>query len=535
MLKERNVSIDEDIFAALVVCQLKLGNDKGANDIIQIMKERGLQPTISTYKEILTALISEHKLEQFEYYFGQIESQHRQTSSSSSSSSTVYIDAHFIIILLGQCISYKERPIFDLLLNTLKDLDHGRLPNNLFNLAIQCLTNGWHESAIELLQMQSNTEITDEDDSPYQGIHGRQWVLFFRQLIENKETDLIDSYLNLMMQKNLVPLDSLLRVLYTKPTDDHRLALNYLKRGQELRHPMRTNYFYPLLVNAYSSETNSNWTDNDRLQLFSLLNQLSIPIESSTYSRLLQQSFHKFYQKDFQSLLNMLAENNLQSILDRISRILLADVRRNVLSLNVIEQIAPYFRLNTRARQEELARYLFSILSGRPTKSTEENDTKSMKNLTPVFEVIDSISNNLSNNIPMLKQELYIHLLRFSGQNRRTDLTAQLADQCIKENIKIGGSMNEIDLLTGYVLPRDIVEQLARYKPGELSWKEKLSTINLERTNRAKLEQIYQEAKQDGKYPFNLQQRLLNVYVQKKSPQQAFALLHEIHSNRYQV
>ncbi|CAF4268170.1 unnamed protein product, partial [Rotaria sp. Silwood2] len=34
-------------------CQLKLGNDKGANDIIQIMKERGLQPTISTYKEIL--------------------------------------------------------------------------------------------------------------------------------------------------------------------------------------------------------------------------------------------------------------------------------------------------------------------------------------------------------------------------------------------------------------------------------------------------------------------------------------------------
>jgi hypothetical protein len=176
MLKERNVSIDEDIFAALVVCQLKLGNDKGANDIIQIMKERGLQPTISTYKEILTALISEHKLEQFEYYFSQIESQKRQTSSSS----TVYIDGHFVVILLGQCISYKERPIFDLLLNTLKELDHGRIPNNLFNLAIQCVTNGWHESAIDLLQMQSETEIIHEQDSPYQGIHGRHWVLFFR-------------------------------------------------------------------------------------------------------------------------------------------------------------------------------------------------------------------------------------------------------------------------------------------------------------------------------------------------------------------
>ena len=178
MLKERNVSIDEDIFAALIVCQLKLGNDKGANDIIQIMKERGLQPTISTYKEILTALISEHKLEQFEYYFGQIESQQRQTSPAASS--TVYLDAHFVVFLLGQCISYKERPIFDLLLNTLKELDHRRIPNNLFNLAVQCVNNSWHESSVEILQIVSGNEILGEEDSPHQGIHGRHWVLFFR-------------------------------------------------------------------------------------------------------------------------------------------------------------------------------------------------------------------------------------------------------------------------------------------------------------------------------------------------------------------
>jgi hypothetical protein len=68
-----------------------------------------------------------------------------------------------------------------------------------------------------------------------------------------------------------------------------------------------------------------------------------------------------------------------------------------------------------------------------------------------------------------------------------------------------------------------------------MSWKEKLSNIDLQKTNRSTLEQIYQEAKQDGKYPFNLQQRLLDIYIQKKSTQQAFALLHEIFSNRNQV
>jgi hypothetical protein len=152
-----------------------------------------------------------------------------------------------------------------------------------------------------------------------------------------------------------------------------------------------------------------------------------------------------------------------------------------------------------------------------------------------MFHLIDLISKNLSNDVPLLKHELYIHLLRFSAQQRRTDLTNRLAEQCIQDNLKIGGSMNEIDLLTGYVLPRDIVEQLARYKPGELSWNEKLSTIDLQKTSRSNLEQIYQEAKQDGKYPFNLQQRLLSVYIQKKSIQQAFTLLHEMVSNRQQV
>jgi len=192
--------------------------------------------------------------------------------------------------------------------------------------------------------------------------------LFFRQLIDNKEPHLIDTYLNLMMKRNLVPLDGILRALYTTPNEDYRLALNYIERGQELNHPMRTNYFYPLLLNAYSSETCQYWTDEDRLRLFRLLNRLSIPIESLTYSRLIQQVFHQYYQNNFNSLLNMLTINNLQSIRDRICRLLLTDIRRNILNLNIIEQISPYFSLHTHSRQEEFAKYLFAIMIGISTK-----------------------------------------------------------------------------------------------------------------------------------------------------------------------
>jgi hypothetical protein len=192
--------------------------------------------------------------------------------------------------------------------------------------------------------------------------------LFFRQLIDNKEPHLIDTYLNLMMKRNLVPLDGILRVLYTTSNKDCRLALDYIERAQELNHPMRTNYFYPLLLNAYSSETCQNWTDEDRLRLFRLLNRLSIPIESLTYSRLIQQVFHQYYQNNFNSLLNMLTINNLQSIRDRICRLLLTDIRRNILNLNIIEQISPYFCLHTYSRQEEFAKYLFAIMTEISTK-----------------------------------------------------------------------------------------------------------------------------------------------------------------------
>ena len=166
-----------------------------------------------------------------------------------------------------------------------------------------------------------------------------------------------------MMQKNLVPLDGILRVLYTSSNEDHRLPLSYLERGQELRHPMRTNYFYPLLLKAYSPNTCQNWTDDERLRLYRLLDRLAIPIESLTYSRLLQQSFHQYYQNNFTPLLEMLSQNNLQSILDRMCRLLLIDIRQKTLPLNTTQQIAPYFRLNMHRRQEEFSRYLFSIMT----------------------------------------------------------------------------------------------------------------------------------------------------------------------------
>ena len=178
-----------------------------------------------------------------------------------------------------------------------------------------------------------------------------------------KEPQLIDTYIDIMMQKNLVPLDSILRVVYSAPNEDHRLALDYLERGQELRHPMRTNYFYPLLLNAYASETRSYWTDEDRLRLYRLLDRIAVPIEPPTYTRLLQQSFHQYYQNDFRPLLNMLANNQLDAILDRLCRLLLTDIRQNRLAFDVLEQVAPYFRLQTRSRREELARYLFSTIT----------------------------------------------------------------------------------------------------------------------------------------------------------------------------
>ena len=149
--------------------------------------------------------------------------------------------------------------------------------------------------------------------------------------------------------------------------------------------------------------------------------------------------------------------------------------------------------------------------------------------------MINTLSTNLASTVPTLKRELYIHLLRFAAEGRRNDLTTQLAEQCIRENFKLGGSMNEIDSLTGYALPRDIVEQLARYKPGELSWNEKLASMDITRTSRAKLEQIYDEAKQDGRYPLVVQQRLLDIYIQKKSIQQSFKILHEMIANGHQV
>jgi hypothetical protein len=253
-----------------------------------------------------------------------------------------------ILILLGQCISYKERTIFDYLLIIFKDLDYQNIGYHLFNLAIQCLLNQWYECSIDLLQMQSNMK---------NNLHEKHWILFFRHLFNNNQSNLIEILMKLMIQKQLTPLDVILRVCYTNTNEDYCLALNYLEQGEKLHHPLRINYFYPLLINAYSFQTSQNWSDDNRLRLYRLLNHFSIPIDSLTYSNL----FHQYYQNDYRSLLNLLSRNHLQSILDRVCRLLLHDVRQQILPLNIIEQIAPYFRLHNHTRQEELARSLLSV------------------------------------------------------------------------------------------------------------------------------------------------------------------------------
>ena len=186
--------------------------------------------------------------------------------------------------------------------------------------------------------------------------------VFFRQLIENDETNLIDTYLDLMMKKQLAPLDAILRVIYSESNKDLRPVLNYIERGQEFRHPMRTNYFYPLLLNAYSSETSKYWTDQDRLRLFHLLDRLSIPIESLTYSRIIQESFLNYHKGNFQPLFEMLAKDELRSILDRFCRLLLTDIQRQMLPFETIEQIVPYFRLNLATRQNEIIKIFISSM-----------------------------------------------------------------------------------------------------------------------------------------------------------------------------
>lgn len=493
MLKDRNFNIDENIFAALIVCQLKLGNTKNANDIIEQMKERDCPPTIFTYKEILSALIREHKLTSFRTYFSQID---RQPSLSS----TVYIDAELVLILLGQCISHQEQPIFEYLLPILKDLDRQRLDYYLFNLAIQCLANRWYDYAIQLLQIQSNI------------IHEKHWTAFFRHLIDNNQEESIGIFIKLMKDKQLIPLDVVLRVLYIHKKDLYHLALDYLEQGEEIHHPIRVNYLYPLFINAHTSNL---WTNDHRLRLYRLLNNhsnlLNFPLDS----------FVRYYQNDFHSLFLLLSTNNLHAILDRICRLLLHDIQHHILPISILEQIAPYFHLENQTRQEEFAKYLFAL---------EENSS-----LTEIFKTMDSISKSLLHEIPFLKREFYIHLLDLSVQNHREDLTLRFAQQCLRETIKIDRSINEIHTLTDHRLSDDIVEELSQYKRDELSWKEKFFQILKQKSTRKKFEEIYSEAKRDGRYPIHIQQRLLDIYIDKQLINQAVDILKEMIDNRYKV
>ena len=116
------------------------------------------------YREILTALIHKHHLPLFEECLSQIDWEQVQIPPCS----TLYIDALFLLHLLEQYLSSEERSIFDFFFHRLKPL------------------------------------------------------------LTNEREDLIEIYVDLMLQKRLGSLDALLRVLYTRQDPDYQLALYYV-------------------------------------------------------------------------------------------------------------------------------------------------------------------------------------------------------------------------------------------------------------------------------------------------------------------
>ena len=316
-LQDEQIRLDEDIFAALIVGELKLKNFDRARELLRSMKENSAPPTISTYKEILTLLISEHEHDEFQHYFHHIDSSREQLSSIS----TLYIDPTLIAYLLGQAISFDEPKIFQFLLNRLKHLDYSAIGQLLTNLAEQCVAMNWHRAAIDLLQMRTKIESNDEEN-----VHDKHWLLLFDQLIERNQLDLIETFMKLMTEMKLQPLDTLLRILYTKKQRNYPLALKLLERAAQLSHPMRVNYIYPLFLVAHSST--GKWNDDDRLRLYRFLDRSTIEFEATVFARLLQPSFQRFYGKASTRFWQILRENHLTKLEGNFARLLNNDVRR---------------------------------------------------------------------------------------------------------------------------------------------------------------------------------------------------------------
>lgn len=128
-----------------------------------------------------------------------------------------------------------------------------------------------------------------------------------------------------MIEKKLQPLDTLLRIFYTKKHRNSLLALKYVERAAEFSHPIRINYIYPLFLAAHSSK---HWNDDDRLRLYRFLDRSSIEFESNVFLRILQSSFQRFYSNDLSSFFQLLRENQLEKLLENFSSLLNNETRR---------------------------------------------------------------------------------------------------------------------------------------------------------------------------------------------------------------
>ncbi|XP_075224635.1 bicoid stability factor [Lycorma delicatula] len=228
-MREKQMPISEGVFNALILGHSKAGDMKSARGILNVMGQAGLEPSADTYSALLCGYACAGDSESLQAVFEECENK------------DIYLaDRDYLEIVFSLAVNNHDT----LVESVLKKVNHSFGYNqDATNVILRLANNGKENVAFQILETMQPPLKQDGQSAPIGGF-------FIRQIIKcNMPAEKILNICNMLKEKHLNSRPLLIATEIALQIGNTELALDLFKFMQAEMYPIRSHYFWPLIVN----------------------------------------------------------------------------------------------------------------------------------------------------------------------------------------------------------------------------------------------------------------------------------------------
>lgn len=263
-MKTKDLPVTEGVFNSLITGHARAKDMENAKNILNVMRTVGLEPSADTFTTLMAAYAENGEFAEIEKTIEEAESQNVTLSTR-----------HILSVAYALAVSGNSELLPKILEKT--ELGSGFIPDTI-NLCLSLMARDLDEAAFETVKLFVNVK-DDRSEKLVEGETFNQGNFFIdHAIIKNMPFEKLSKYMDQMIELGLHSAPHTVALQAALRRRETGYAEKVIGRMKELGLPLRSHYFWPLLVKRSPKEKQKVKS------LLGLMYEVGVPLNIDTFS-----------------------------------------------------------------------------------------------------------------------------------------------------------------------------------------------------------------------------------------------------------